>query len=280
MAFKRGGDYAVETAIKSKEISTCEFDSGIQVSGIFSDLIKTNNQGVYLKTLGPTSLSYQNIELSGHGIEYHSEGFGAPIGRIINFQDVNVLKNKLHNNITIKYDVGITVSGTLINYVENEDGRLLILSFSNCSVLLRSDSEKNIDLFQPDWGVFDLVIGNSITSAFPFPADRKSFQIKKREFKSKTIRPVISKETQDLNELYLIVRNMRNNQIDRSELINVLNKLKTNHKNDWLLSLEICEISKGVFNDIFKMAYSHLMNLTKIHLENKKYILDGLKLLK
>ena len=73
---------------------------------------------------------------------------------------------------------------------------------------------------------------------------------------------------------------MRNNQIDRSELINVLNKLKTNHKNDWLLSLEICEISKGVFNDIFKMAYSHLMNLTKIHLENKKYILDGLKLLK
>ena len=42
-----------------------------------------NNKGIYLKTTGPTSLSYNGKEIQNHGIEYHSEGFGSPIGVII-----------------------------------------------------------------------------------------------------------------------------------------------------------------------------------------------------
>ena len=101
MAFKRGGDYAIELAINSKRIATCEFSSGIQVSGVFTDLIKKDNQGIYIKTTGPTSLSLNNKEIQNHGIKYHNEGFGAPIGLIINFQDLNSLHDKLNEDIEI-----------------------------------------------------------------------------------------------------------------------------------------------------------------------------------
>ena len=88
MAFKKGGDYAVELAIGSKSVSTCEFNSGIQVSGIFNELIKVKKKGVYLKTHGPTALSYKGKEIRNHGIHYHSDGFGAPIGVISNIKDI------------------------------------------------------------------------------------------------------------------------------------------------------------------------------------------------
>jgi len=279
MAFKKGGDYAIETAINSKQIATCEFDSGVQVSGVFCDLIKIDNKGVYLKTMGSTSLAYNNNELSGHGIEYHSEGFGAPIGKIINW-NISVLKTQLNNKIEIKYDTGICVSGVLKNYVENKYGDLLIVSFSNCSVLLISDNDEDIMLFHPEWGDFDLIIGTSIVSAYPFPADRSSFPVKKQQFKSKTIRPVISSQMEDLNELYLIVRNMRENVLDKIVLMDVLETLKNHHITDWLLVLEICEITKGIYKDLYDDGYSYLIKLSNKYPENRKFILDGLKLLK
>ena len=88
MAFKIGGDYALELAVDSKSLSSCEFDSGMQISGVFSELIKINNQGVYLKTEGPTALSYKDQAIDNHGIEYHNLGFGVPIGTIQNVQKI------------------------------------------------------------------------------------------------------------------------------------------------------------------------------------------------
>ena len=94
MAFRLGGKYGLEMAINSQSIATCEFDSGIQVSGLFNELIDSEDNVVYFKTIGPTALAYQNKQLKNHGVQYHQDGFGAPIGLINNYNDINDLKEK------------------------------------------------------------------------------------------------------------------------------------------------------------------------------------------
>ena len=36
----------------------------------------------YIQTTGPTALANRDKELIGHGISYHAEGFGSPIGKL------------------------------------------------------------------------------------------------------------------------------------------------------------------------------------------------------
>ncbi len=39
----------------------------------------------YLRTTGPTQLAYGNREIFGHGVDYHGQGFGSPIGYLKDF---------------------------------------------------------------------------------------------------------------------------------------------------------------------------------------------------
>ena len=40
----------------------------------------------YLNTTGPTSLSYNYQQLSGHDHQYHTAGFGSPVGKLKNIE--------------------------------------------------------------------------------------------------------------------------------------------------------------------------------------------------
>ena len=279
MAFKKGGDYAIELAVNSKNISTCEFNTGIQVSGKFDELIKLDNKGVYLKTKGPTALSYNNKEIKNHGVNHHADGFGAPIGTIINVSDFNDFKNQINTALEIIYDSGIIVKGYLFDLVEDDSGNILILSFKNCSVILPSNKEEPIFLFDPDWGVFDLVIGKKITSSYPNPADRNSFPMKKINLKSHTIHPIFSDQEKELHKLYSIIRDMRDTNYNLHRIEEVLNQLISKFKFDWLLTLEICELVKDKDPKIYNLGYSHLMSIIERHPEYEKLILDGLNII-
>ena len=279
MAFKKGGDYAIQLALGSKNISTCEFDTGVQVSGIFDDVVEINKKCIYLKTKGSTALSYKNKQIKNHGINYHSEGFGVPIGRINNIASINGLKNKINEDVTITYDSGICVKGHLLSVVENHKGDVIILSFQNCSVLYPLESGDSTILFDPSWGIFDLVIGNYIVSAYPFAADRNSFPIQQESLQSHTIHSPISKELMTLNNLYNQIRMMREKSINEDEVIKILNHLMKEFPRDWLLTLEICELIKNRNKEIFTNAKNHLKYTSTIYPEYKKFILDGLKII-
>ncbi len=82
MALKTGGLEAVMKAIHSEGVSTLEFTSGLQVSGVFTDVVVHKGQVAYVKTTGPTILSYKNKLLEGHGKETHFHSFGAPVGKL------------------------------------------------------------------------------------------------------------------------------------------------------------------------------------------------------
>ena len=82
MAVRTGGVKGVRKLIDSKKMGSIELNTGIQVSGQFSDLIQKNNQPVYFNTTGETAVSINGIELIGHGKETHPNGFGSPIGKL------------------------------------------------------------------------------------------------------------------------------------------------------------------------------------------------------
>ena len=279
MAFRIGGKYGLDQAIHSKSIATCEFDSGVQVSGVFNEYIAVDNKIIYFKTIGPTALAYQNKQLRNHGVKHHPEGFGAPIGLINNYNDINNLKEKINTTITITYDSGVSVEGKLFDFIEDAHGNIIILSFKDCWVKLDNKENKNLILFEPSWGIFDLIIVTQVTSAYPGSADRNSFPVTKTDLKSKTIQSSYNSDEKKLHQLYFKVRNMRSGEINVKELEVILDILMNDFEQDWLLSLEICEIVERN-SQIFNKAYQHLLNLQKKCPENKQLILDGLSVIK
>ena len=81
MALHRGGLYGISKAIESGSDATCRYASGIEVSGIFSNVIKEGEEPIYIQTNSPTTLNYQNRLIRGHGKEHHPHGFGSPVGK-------------------------------------------------------------------------------------------------------------------------------------------------------------------------------------------------------
>ena len=72
---------------------------------------------------------------------------------------------------------------------------------------------------------------------------------------------------------------MRSGEINVEALEVILDRLMNDFEQEWLLSLEICEIVEKK-SKIFNKAYQHLLNLQKKYPENKKLILDGLSVIK
>ena len=59
-----GGLKGVEKLIESEDLGTIELSTGIQISGKFTEVISDKNQrAVYIKTSGPTALTYKNKEI-------------------------------------------------------------------------------------------------------------------------------------------------------------------------------------------------------------------------
>ena len=106
MAYQVGGLEGINKAIECNNIATCEYSSGLQVSGTFTEVLTASEEcaiagalPIYLRTTGPTALAFQNKELAGHGKDRHAEGFGAPIGRWRNVHAApeNLSNDQLHS---------------------------------------------------------------------------------------------------------------------------------------------------------------------------------------
>ncbi len=74
MAFTVGGLEGVNKAIECRSVATCEYSSGLQVTGVFTTAIPGNNgQPAYIQTQGPSALSYGQRQIDGHGREHHGD---------------------------------------------------------------------------------------------------------------------------------------------------------------------------------------------------------------
>ena len=246
MALRTGGLEGLEKLIESKNIGTVELSTGIQISGDFTRVISHQGQPVYFQTTGETALSYREKELVGHGTHNHKDGFGSPVGKLkginLAIEDMSPRDLRAYDiyegeNISFEFEGGIIVKGEIITGSRNLQGKIIMISLKNCTVSYGEET-----LFKPEWGNYDMAIGKEVVSAFAGPADPNSFDLITHTPSSTTIKSKKTPEKQELEELYLSVRNIRNGDNTKFSLHAAFDILKGSHPKDWLLPIEIYEL--------------------------------------
>ncbi len=287
MAFRRGGAYGLQKAVECKNTCTAVYSSGLQVSGIFAGFGQSATEDVtFIKTAGPTALSAGNRELAGQGKAHHPAGFSSPVGRLKGFVKApeDFTAEELHSEgiiagqaIKLEFESGITVEGLVQGIIAN-NGKIQLITFNNCTV---SDKQGNT-LFNPAWGVYDMAVGESITSVYCGAADKDAFEDVILQSATATYHPEYDVSTRQLHRLYAQVRACRETNTGHEFLRNVWQQLQTRHHEDWLCALEILEILERNNTDAVLAGEitGYLQSRAAGQPELKKLIKDGLYLIK
>ena len=284
MALRTGGLSGVQKLISSKSLGTIELSTGIQISGVFNNVIENEGKPVYIQTTGKTALSYREKELVGHGTEYHAEGFGSPIGKLkgINLaieemspRDLRAYDIYEGEQVTLEFEGNIKVTGEIITGSRNLQGEILLIKFKNCTV-----THNDTVLFQPEWGIYDMAVGKKVISAFSGPADVNSFDMINHVPSSQTIKQKKSVEREELEKLYASVRNIREGKPATTTLKEAFASVSAGHPNDWLLSVEIAELAKKDGNsDLVDKVLNHLEKVKSNRPEIVHLVDNGLELI-
>jgi phenylalanine-4-hydroxylase len=246
MALRKGGLEGVEKAIGSGQTATCVYTSGLQVSGTFTEVRAENGRVDYLKTLGPTTLNFQDRQLEGHGKDYHAEGFGSAVGLLRNsskplesFTDEDFRDHGISRGepVRLEYKSGVTVEG-LLREILRKDDRILVMSFDSCTV-----RQGDQTLFQPNWGTYDMAVGQKIDSVFAGPADPAGFGLGYAAPEEKTHKIQHDDKSRRLHSLYQRIRDYRSGSSKPIELEETWMTVRQDYPKEWLLPLEIYEAS-------------------------------------
>ncbi|WP_075342400.1 aromatic amino acid hydroxylase [Tenacibaculum agarivorans] len=284
MGIRKGGLSGITKLIDSKNLGTIELSTGIQVSGVFTNVIvDTNNKPIYIQTTGGTALANRDKELIGHGTHYHAEGFGSPIGKLkgINIAIENMSPRDLEaygiyegKTVSLEFEGGVKVEGEVITGTRDLRGRIQLISFKNCTV-----THFDTILFHPDWGIYDMAVGVEIISAYAGPADVNSFEDLGKVSETKTHKINYSTSDRELYGLYEEVRQMRvGNTISEAKILGIFHILEEQFNEDWLLALELYELAVEKNYDVQKSIKDYLEAL-KVNEGYATLIEDGLSLL-
>lgn len=273
MALRKGGLRGVEKLIDSKNLGTVELTTGVQISGVFTNVISDKNGKVaYFQTTGPTALSNRDKELIGHGTSHHADGFGSPVGKLrginLPIEDMSPRDLKAYGiyegeTMRLEFESGVIVQGRAITGTRDLRGKILVITLDECTV-----TYKDQVLFRPEWGIYDMAIGKELISAYAGPADVDSFGDVGKVSETKTHKIEYSESKRSLYSLYKEVRSYReSNKIVSTDLIRIFNRLKAEFTQDWLLPLELYELAVQQELDIQDELLSYLQVLK----ENKAY---------
>lgn len=287
MAFRKGGTDSVLKAIECKNPCTVVYSSGLQVSGVFTDVgFDPQNQTTFIKTTGPSALAFNQKELPGHGKDHHQHGFSSPVGKLQhsqkaleNFSDADLAAMGIEKakHAQLHFESGISVSGKVESWLRQED-KLVLITFSDCTV---NDEDGRI-YFEPSWGIYDMAVGEKITSVFNGAADKDAFEEIALVSKTGTYHPEYDTKTKNYQTLFQNVRDCREKGSDTAQLQEIWKALRTDHREDWLCAMEILEILEN------EQALPELAKEIRIYLELKaanepeftKLINDGFYLIK
>lgn len=271
LSLRKGGTTGIQKLIESNMVGTIEINTGLQVSGKFTrTILNEDNEVIYFFTDGPTALSFREKELIGHGIANHSNGFSSPLGKLKNInlaiEDMGPYDLKAYNFydnkwLSFEFESGIKIEGLNITGIRNIQGKLMLIQLKDCTVTYGEEV-----LFKPENGIFDMIVGSKIISAYAGSADHHSFYNLYEASQVNTIRPVKESSTLKLEELYQEVRNYRESgSTDNSVLHSIWEVVQVDYPQEWLLILEMVELSE---DESFKTSLSDY--LEKIAANNSK----------
>jgi phenylalanine-4-hydroxylase len=248
MALRKGGLSSVKKLIDSKSLGTIELSTGVQISGNFSNVIEFDNKPIYIQSTGETALANRDKELIGHGVEYHAEGFGCPIGKLkgINIPIENMSPRDLEaygiyegKQTVLEFEGGIKVVGTVITGTRDLQGKIQLISFKECTV-----THQDVILFDPSWGIYDMAVGKEVVSVFAGPACVSSFKEVNKVSETKTHKIQYSDSDIKLYSMYKDVRERREEETTTETMVELtFETLKNEYPSDWLLPLELYELS-------------------------------------
>ena len=283
MSLRKGGIEGLKKLINSKQLGTIELSTGLQISGVFNNYISNPNDSIktaYLSTNSKTALSYRNKELIGHSINYHSTGFGSPIGKLkksnLAIEDMSPSDLELFGIIegketSLEFESGVIVKGSIITGIRNVFGKILLISFKDCLVTFEDEI-----LFQPSWGIYDMAVGKEITSAYSGVADNSSFKIEKRNYKSTPISKVPKS-----NNLYKEVEKFSSSRFSSKEKGTLFKKIISTSPDTWLVVLNFYEVClNNSFFDYSEKALLYLKKTMKDFPEYYNLIKNGIDIIK
>ena len=285
MAYSVGGLEGVNKAIECMSIATSEYSSGLQVTGMFVSAIRgSNGLPIYIQTKSPSALSHEHRQIEGHGKDYHVDGFGSPVGRLADSTvplelmtdgDLRMYGIVAGQAVSLLFSGGIRVKGHLVS-VERRDGKVILMRFSDCTVTLGDTV-----LFAPDWGMYDMAVGEKIVSVFNGAADNDAFHSVSLIPRERTIKVTYDARARRLHSLYQQVREVREKRIPYDQLAGLRKELREEYPEDWLASLEILEIlfKKSLYPELRLEIKSSLDATATERTDLTKLIADGLQLI-
>ncbi|WP_029288815.1 aromatic amino acid hydroxylase [Pedobacter sp. R20-19] len=287
MAFRRGGAESIMKAIACKNVTTAVYSSGLQVSGVITDMgIGLSDDVTFIKTTGASALAFNGKQLPGHGKQYHADGFSSPVGKLkdskkrledYSDEEIRTLGNKNDSRTQMVFNSGIMVDGRITDILR-ENGKVILITFIDCTV---NERNGNI-LFKPEWGNYDMAVGETIVSVFNGAADKDAFEEITLISEEKTHQIVYDEKTLQLHRLYKKVREIRESGENLEALTEIFDQLKRNHRQDWLCALEILEIvfHKKIYHQLEKEIQVYLEIKAGKESDHKKLINDGLHVIK
>ncbi len=284
MALRKGGAYGLKLAVESKAVATAEYSSGLQICGVFTDyLTDANGDLAYVQTTGPTMLAYYDQALVGHGKPQHAEGFGSPVGKLLGYtkpieeMSYTELKEKgieTGQRIQMEFESGIKIEGFLYLLRKNRYGNVILMTIKDCTV-----SYGDKILFDPSWGLYDMAVGAEIKSVFNGPSDPEAFNLEFKVPEEKTQKIVFDDKAKKLHSLYSSVRQIRETASNLDSLVDIWETLQEQYQKDWLLPLEIAELSssKGVHSNVVDDIVAFLESHAQQNPHQATLIKNGLR---
>lgn len=288
LAFKVGGLSALEKAQKSSEVGTVVLNSGLQIMGVLSQFLVENEQLIFAKWDGPCALGYDNQTLESQSRDNHAHGFSSPFGPLkdgsllAQFKAVDLQQRgwNVDQRIQMEFASGIQVQGLLKRTQFSPVGNLLVLTLVDAKVWRGSDI-----YYLPEWGSFDMAVGEKVTSAFAGPADISFWPA--TEFPQKTVPKPKKYNSADKALLKMYEEAMdlwRHHSFNHEKVIqgfdSIDQKLDEQYSEEWLLRWNLLESLKKMDRGV--MLCSHLKNKL-LEIEERHYqdapITMGLKYL-
>ncbi len=275
MAYRLGGIESLKKLIQAKTVNTVEFENGLQASGVVTSYkVDKNKKPAYVQFTGPTQLCFRDKQIEGHGHKYHIHGYGTPVGAI---QNHATLKLNLKENLTVQYESGVQITGTLEKVLQ-VGPQAEVWTFSNAKCTYQDEV-----LFQPEWGLYDVLVVKEVTSGFGGPADRIAYGDVEDFVASRVTTPQYSERHLKLFSLYSEVRQLRqSNAATEEKFKELFLRISQQAEKEWLLFIELVEISylKNFSPDFLKLITFHLDKLKNENPQMKPLIEEGLLLAK
>ncbi len=284
MAFKRGGREGVSKALQAKAVTTITLDNGLQISGIVTDAPMKDDSLEFIRFTGPVALAYGDQELNDQGPEHHPQGFSSPLGPLTDGRFLTTLSDDELRKLgtqKIAYASGYELQGDLKS-ITRRDGKLLLLTFENCTV-----TKSGQIVFDPAWGRYDLAVGEKASSVFGGAGDRRRYLEKTGGLKPLYVKPKtnLTEENRALNELYADVRAIREagklGDIQKKRLGQIAARLFNEFPDDWLLRIELLELFKDQpeLDEISSELVDDLGRISKTRKDRAEMIKRGLECL-